>query len=128
MLAGPTTPAPHCHTRYGQEMDRVAYDHDFADGGGDRGDLFAVPRRQLLASTRASNQPTPPVPTQPARPLPSSWPLPTYQVRPSRWSRRLLILTQAEAQGWITRVSVPPRCPGPEAAKRRGKGSGDCED
>lgn len=46
----------------------------------------------------------PTLPAQPARPLPSSWPLPTDQARPSRWSRRLLILTQAEAEGWTTRA------------------------
>ena len=107
----PYNPRPHCHTRHGEEIGRSAYDRGFADGGGDRDNVFDVARRQLLASTRASNQPIPTVPAQPARPLPSSWPLPTDQARPSRWSRRLLILSQAEAQGWITRARRPSLSP-----------------
>ena len=107
----PYNPRPNCHTRHGQEVGRSAYDRGFADGGGDRDDLFDVARRQLLANTRTSNQPIPTMPAAPARPLPSSWPLPTDQARPSRWSRRLLILTQAEAQGWITRAKHPSASP-----------------
>lgn len=107
----PYNPRPHCHTRHGEEIGRAAYDQGFADGGGDRSDLFDVARRQLLASTRASNQSVAASPAQPARPLPSSWPLPTDQARPCRWSRRLLILSQPEAQGWVTRARHPSPSP-----------------
>ncbi len=97
-------PRPHCVSRHGVELGKAAYDRGFADGGGDRSDLFDVARRQLLASTRASNGPTPSPTIATSRPLPSSWPLPTDEARPCRWSRRLLILSEAEAQGWVTRA------------------------
>ena len=71
-----------------------AYDAGFADGGGNRGDLFDVARRGNLAALRADNQGASVPPRLPARPLPSSWPKPTDQARPTRWSRRLLILSE----------------------------------
>ncbi|WP_174279676.1 hypothetical protein [Sphingomonas bacterium] len=104
-------PRPHLTSRHGRDAGREAYDRGFADGGGAPADLFDVARRQIEASTRASNHPVPAPPARPARPLPSSWPLPTDQPRPSRWSRRLLILSQGEARGWPTRARQPS--PGP---------------
>ena len=67
----------------------------FADGGGDQTDLFDAARRSNLVALRRDNQPadTPPVPN--ARPAPSSWPKPGDHARPTRWSRRLLIVSDA---------------------------------
>ena len=71
-----------------------AYDDGFADGGGDRGDLFDVARRGNLAALRADNQRANARPRLPARPLPSSWPKPTDHARSTRWSRRLVVLSE----------------------------------
>ena len=78
-----------------QAEKRAAYDRGFADGGGDQTDLFDAARRSNLVALRRDNQPadTPPVPN--ARPAPSSWPKPSDHARPTRWSRRLLIVSDA---------------------------------
>lgn len=70
-----------------------AYDRGFADGGGDQADLFDAARRSNLAAMRRDNQR--PIAALPviARPAPSSWPKPNDHVRPTRWSRRLLIVS-----------------------------------
>jgi hypothetical protein len=76
---------------------RAAYDQGFTDGGGDRTDLFDAARRTNLASLRESNFP-PAIPstTPQGRPLPSTWPKPSDEPRPTRWSRRLVILDEAD--------------------------------
>jgi len=81
------------------EIRREAYDQGFTDGGGDRTDLFDAARRANLALHRQSNRPAPMVPAAPARPLPSSWPKPSDEARPARWSRRLAILSDADLAG-----------------------------
>jgi len=74
---------------------REAYDHGFADGGGDQADLFDAARRSNLAALRRDNQPVNPLPAAVARPAPSSWHKPSDHARPTRWSRRLLIVSDA---------------------------------
>lgn len=78
-----------------QAAKREAYDRGFTDGGGDQTDLFDAARRSNLATLRRDNQPKAPVPAQIARPAPSSWPKPSDHARPTRWSRRLLIVSDA---------------------------------
>ncbi len=78
---------------------RAAYDQGFSDGGGDRGDLFDVARRSYLAQLRRSNSPVEQVEPVAARPLPSTWPKPSDKPRPARWSRRLVIISQADIGG-----------------------------
>jgi len=78
-----------------QDEKRVAYDRGFADGGGDQADLFDAARRSNLAAMRRDNQrPAQPLPMM-AKPAPSSWPKPNDHARPTRWSRRLLIVSDA---------------------------------
>lgn len=78
------------------EERKAAYDQGFADGGGDRADLFDTARRSYFAQLRQSNM----VPAQAdqgrGRPLPSEWLKPTDQPRPARWSRRLAIISDAD--------------------------------
>ena len=75
----------------------AAYDQGFSDGGGDQTDLFDAARRTNLADLRESNQPRlQPAPVAFGRPLPSSWPKPSDDPRPARWSRRLVILDSAD--------------------------------
>ena len=78
------------------EARRAAYDQGFADGGGDRADLFDAARRSYLAQMRQSNSPPAVREQAPARPLPSAWLKPTDQPRPARWSRRLAIISDAD--------------------------------
>lgn len=78
-----------------QAAKRDAYDRGFADGGGDQADLFDAARRSNLAVLRRDNQPAAPPPARPALPAPSSWPKPSDHARPTRWSRRLLIISDA---------------------------------
>lgn len=78
------------------QVRRAAYDQGFTDGGGDRTDLFDAARRTNLAQLRQSNMPHPSLPVVPARPLPSSWPKPSDEARPARWSRRLIILSDED--------------------------------
>jgi len=78
-----------------QAAKRDAYDLGFADGGGDQADLFDAARRSNLAALRRDNQPSATQPTPIARPAPSSWPKPSDHARPTRWSRRLLIVSDA---------------------------------
>ncbi|WP_242128654.1 hypothetical protein [Sphingobium sp. Sx8-8] len=74
----------------------LAYDQGFADGGGNRDDLFDTARRAYEAAAAPE---APPAPTT-GRPLPSTWPKPTDGPLPARWTRRLLILGAPEA-GWV---------------------------
>lgn len=84
--------------RRGQAETRatLAYDQGFADGGGNRDDLFDTARRAFDAATLPK---PPPAPTT-GRPLPSAWPKPADDPLPARWTRRLLILGAPEA-GWL---------------------------
>ena len=74
---------------------RAAYDRGFSDGGGDQADLFDAARRSNLAALRRDNQPAALPSARIARPAPSSWPKPSDHARPTRWSRRLLIVSDA---------------------------------
>ncbi len=91
-----------------QDAKREAYDRGFADGGGDQADLFDAARRSNLAAIRRDNQrPVASLPPR-ARPAPSSWPKPSDHARPTRWSRRLLIVSDAtieEVTPGLMRVS-----------------------
>lgn len=78
------------------EVRQAAYDQGFADGGGDRGDLFDAARRSYAAQLRQSNMVPGDSAPAPARPLPSAWLKPTDQPRPARWSRRLAIISDAD--------------------------------
>jgi len=78
-----------------QVAKREAYDRGFADGGGDQAGLFDAARRSNLAALRRDNQPSATRPASIARPAPSSWPKPSDHARPTRWSRRLLIVSDA---------------------------------
>ena len=71
----------------------LAYDQGFADGGGNRDDLFDTARRAFEAT---APQVEPPV-LAAGRPLPSAWQKPTDEPLPARWNRRLLILGAPEA-------------------------------
>lgn len=87
---------------------RAAYDRGFAAGGGDQDDLFDAARRSNLAALRRDNQPAVPSAAPTARPAPSSWPKPSDHARPTRWSRRLLIVSDAtieEVTPGLMRVS-----------------------
>ncbi|MDF0543817.1 hypothetical protein PX699_15805 [Sphingobium sp. H39-3-25] len=74
----------------------LAYDQGFADGGGNRDDLFDAARRAYEAASLPEALPAPIT----GRPLPSAWPKPTDDPLPARWTRRLLILGAPEV-GWI---------------------------
>jgi hypothetical protein len=100
---------------------RAAYDQGFTDGGGDRTDLFDAARRTNLALLRESNFPPAAPSTTPfGRPLPSTWPKPSDDPRPTRWSRRLVILdeadTAAEAGAAWNFLDMIHARPGAEAA------------
>ncbi|WP_342803789.1 hypothetical protein [Novosphingobium album (ex Liu et al. 2023)] len=71
----------------------LAYDQGFADGGGNRDDIFDTARRAF----EASSPPAEPPAIATGRPLPSAWPKPSDEPLPARWSRRLLILGAPEA-------------------------------
>ncbi|WP_030540240.1 hypothetical protein [Sphingobium sp. DC-2] len=93
----------HSGSPYGPSLDArrtpeqlAAYDRGFADGGGNREDLFDAARRSNLAALRADNRRTPDVANIPGRPLPSSWPQPGDHARPIRWARRLIILADSD--------------------------------
>lgn len=77
-----------------QEAKRAAHDRGFADGGGDPTDIFDAARRSNLAALRQDNQRTLVAPPA-ARSAPSSWPKPSDHARPTWWSRRLLIVSDA---------------------------------
>ena len=81
----------------------LAYDQGFADGGGDRDDLFDTARRAFEAAPSPDARPA----VQRARPLPSTWPKPTDEPLPARWTRRLLILGAPEAGLFGERASPP---------------------
>ncbi|MDX3911032.1 MAG: hypothetical protein QHC67_14605 [Sphingobium sp.] len=94
----------HSGSPYGPSLDArrtpeqlAAYDRGFADGGGNRDDLFDAARRGNLAALRSDNRRSDDAATIPARPLPSSWPQPGDHARPTRWSRRLIILADSDA-------------------------------
>lgn len=79
------------------QVRNAAYDRGFSDGGGDRTDLFDAARRTNLAHLRESNlPPSESTAVTVGRPLPSSWPKPSDDPRPARWSRRLAILDSAD--------------------------------
>lgn len=80
----------------------LAYDKGFADGGGNRDDLFDTARRAFDA---ASPPEAPPVLAS-GRPRPSEWPKPTDEPLPARWNRRLLILGAPEAGLLAAEASV----------------------
>jgi hypothetical protein len=91
-----------------QEAKREAYERGFADGGGDQADLFDAARRSNLAALRRDNQRPIALVRSMARPAPSSWPKPSDHARPTRWSRRLLIVSDAtieEVTPGLMRVS-----------------------
>lgn len=71
----------------------LAYDQGFADGGGNREDLFDAARRAFAASSPPQEPPV----LATGRPRPSAWPKPTDEPLPARWNRRLLILGAPEA-------------------------------
>jgi hypothetical protein len=78
---------------------RAAYDRGFTDGGGDRTDLFDAARRAFTADLRRHNLPPAPIATVTGRPLPGSWPKPSDEPRPARWSRRLVVLSANDIGG-----------------------------
>ncbi|WP_337847817.1 hypothetical protein [Sphingomonas sp.] len=71
----------------------LAYDQGFADGGGNRDDLFDTARRAFEAAPPQTVAPL----LATGRPVPSAWPKPTDEPLPARWNRRLLILGAPEA-------------------------------
>ena len=92
-------PRRSCRTPSGANADPLerAYAQGFRDGGGCFEDPFDAARRAYVVAAvmpcearKAPNQPV-------SRPPPSSWPLPTDAPRPTRWSRRLLIVGEAIA-------------------------------
>lgn len=91
-----------------EDAKRAAYDRGFADGGGDQDDLFDAARRSNLAVLRRHNHPQSEPAAPVARPRPSSWSQPSDHARPTRWSRRLLIVSDAtieEVTPGLMRVS-----------------------
>ncbi len=89
-----------------------AYAQGFRDGGGCFDDLFDVARRSFAAAGRNTDQLPAPRTPQVSRPPPSSWPLPTDAPRPTRWSKRVVIigaatLSDAEA-GLMTMLQAHP--------------------
>ncbi|WP_103727516.1 hypothetical protein [Novosphingobium sp. HII-3] len=88
---------------------RAAYDHGFADGGGDTGDVFDAARRaNIAAAVRDAALP------EAAQPLsgklrPSLWPLPQDTHRPVSWQRRAVILTELDLQPPPGRDGQPSR-------------------
>lgn len=74
----------------------LAYDQGFADGGGNRDDIFDAARRAYDATAVIEPQSTPTT----GRRLPSTWLKPTDDPLPARWTRRLLLLGAPEA-GWL---------------------------
>lgn len=75
--------------------EREAYDAGFKDGGGDPNDLFDAARRAFFAAA-PRNQVEPTASKQASTMVPSSWHKPTDAPRPTRWTRRLAILTEQD--------------------------------
>ncbi|OAN58663.1 hypothetical protein [Sphingobium sp. TCM1] len=92
-------PRRSCRTPGGTNADPLerAYAQGFRDAGGCFDDPFDAARRAYAAAAampcEARSAPGQPV----SRPPPSRWPLPTDAPRPTRWSRRLLIVGEATA-------------------------------
>ncbi|TVV76990.1 hypothetical protein FOY91_02740 [Sphingomonas solaris] len=108
-----------------REAMRHVYSVGFAEGGGDTTDLFDAARRANLAALRADNQPRQAAAIKPARPLPSSWAKPDDEARPTRWSRRLLVVaavTLAEVQPG--EFQAAPASPEMDEALRRSERDG----
>lgn len=69
-----------------------AYAQGFRDAGGCFDDLFDAARRSYAAAARRQDILSAPAAPRLSRPLPSNWRLPTDTPRPSRWSKRVLII------------------------------------
>lgn len=82
------------HIRSGASADPLhsAYAQGFRDGGGCFDDPFDAARRVYAAAAATQREPRTASVQPMSRPLPSSWPFPTDAPRPTRWSRRLLII------------------------------------
>lgn len=100
--------AAHAGWPYARGRASDPYDAGFRDGGGDAADLFDAARRANLAAMRADN--LPPAINAPivARPRPSDWPKPHDLARPTRWSRRLVIVGAEDLAAIMDEVAARP--------------------
>lgn len=86
----------------------AAYHQGFRDGGGSSDDLFDAARRADLAAAREAGA-RKSAPVRVARSLPSTWPQPSDERRPSPWHRRLIIMGAPEAlEGMADRLLKEP--------------------
>lgn len=102
----------------------AAYDHGFADGGGDTSDVFDAARRANIAAVAQV-----PDAADTSLPLsgklrPSLWPLPQDAHRPVSWPRRAVILTDVDLKPPPGRTGQPSnRPPAIELVRQRSNGT-----
>ncbi|MCW1431996.1 hypothetical protein [Novosphingobium sp. JCM 18896] len=90
---------------------KAAYDHGFADGGGDISDLFDAARRANLAREDTSVRQSAPTSQSSGKLRPSQWPIPQDGHRPVSWERRIVILTELDLLPPLGRGNRPSRRP-----------------
>lgn len=90
---------------------RAAYDHGFAQGGGDTTDVFDAARRANIAALAESASASPEAPITSGKLRPSLWPMPQDGTRPVSWQRRAVILTDVDLQPPPGRDGQPSRRP-----------------
>lgn len=89
---------------------RSAYDHGFAQGGGDTSDVFGAARRANSAALDTAEISVETVPAS-GKLKPSAWPMPQDGNRPVSWDRRAVILTDTDLQPPLGRDGRPSRRP-----------------
>lgn len=101
---------------------RAAYDHGFALGGGDTGDLFDAARRANIAALGELGAASGTAPAT-GKLTPSAWPMPQDGNRPVSWNRRAVILTDADLQPPPARDGRPSRrAPAIDLVRERSSG------
>jgi hypothetical protein len=88
---------------------RAAYDHGFAQGGGDTSDVFDAARRANIAVLAESANESQETPITSGKLKPSLWPMPQDGSRPVSWQRRAVILTDVDLQPPPGRDGRPSR-------------------
>jgi len=89
---------------------RDAYDHGFAQGGGDTNDVFDAARRANIAALDTAGISVETVLAS-GKLKPSAWPMPQDSNRPVSWNRRAVILTDTDLQPPLGRDGRPSRRP-----------------
>jgi hypothetical protein len=90
---------------------RAAYDHGFAQGGGDTTDVFDAARRANIAASAEENSASGQAAPTSGKLKPSLWPMPQDGTRPVSWQRRAVILADVDLQPPPGRDGRPSRRP-----------------